>query len=46
MARRPRLRYPDQAAPHPFKGIERTIAYAANPKLLGLVYDERMSFVI
>eukprot|EP00663_Eupelagonemidae_sp_cell21sb_P009449 gene9449-biopygen6121 len=41
---RPKLFYQDQAAPPPFKGVQKLIQYAAHPKLLGLVYDERLTF--
>eukprot|EP00660_Eupelagonema_oceanica_P019491 gene19491-biopygen32662 len=42
--RRPKLWYPDQSAPPPFTGVKRAIAYEAHPKLLGLTYDERLTF--
>eukprot|EP00660_Eupelagonema_oceanica_P003521 gene3522-biopygen26623 len=42
--RRPKLWYPDQAVPAPFTGVKRAITYEARPKLLGLTYDERLTF--
>eukprot|EP00660_Eupelagonema_oceanica_P019662 gene19662-biopygen30151 len=41
---RPRLWYADQSLPPPFRGTRKTLEYATQPKLLGLLYDERLTF--
>ena len=41
---RPRLTYPDQSLDPPFRGHPRPLQYETNPRLLGLKYDEKLSF--
>eukprot|EP00666_Eupelagonemidae_sp_cell4sb_P017872 gene17872-biopygen23133 len=42
-AQRPRLWYADQSLDEPFRGERRLVENAAHPKLLGVVYDERLT---
>eukprot|EP00660_Eupelagonema_oceanica_P019193 gene19193-biopygen19813 len=43
-AQRPKLWYPDRSLPPPQRGKRTLMKYDANPKLLGIVYDEALTF--